>query len=278
MFNDFALRRMRKELRGYMATEKTSVPPRSHFGTRGVDMSALDRRPVPKSKRPAPSDRDGSDKKRTMAMTLVAVGAGAFGLWAFAASGSTKDAHGKIYSSVGECAHDGALALAECQSEWRRSLALHADYAPVYPTVQACVAAHGEGKCIPATESRDAERRKSYIPTMSGYFMGKLITGGYQSAPLYKLKADEGHKHRMTAAPEPVRDAQGKSMSAYVWMSRTVKPAAAASAGRPLFASAQPRLGERPRPAGMRAPVGAPAAPVVRGGLGGATKAAAAGG
>lgn len=259
-----------------MPTEKTSVPPRSHFGTRGMDAGAFDKRPQPRSKRGASAgDWDGSDKKRTMAMTLVAVGAGAFGLWAFTAAGSTKDAHGKIYASAGECASDGALARADCESEWRRSLVLHTDYAPTYASVASCEASHGEGKCVPATGSRDPDRRGVYIPAMSGYVMGKLLSGGYQSAPLYKLKADEKHKHRMTAAPEPARDAQGKSLSAFVWMSRNAAAATVKPAGRPLWASAQPGLGQRPASAGQKPANGAP---VSRGGFGGATKAAASGG
>lgn len=58
-----------------MSMDSTSVAPRSHFGTRGVDMSSYNRSPQPKSKRNAgPVSRDSGDMKRSLIMTLAAVG------------------------------------------------------------------------------------------------------------------------------------------------------------------------------------------------------------
>ena len=173
--------------------------------------------------------------KRSLVMTLAAVGAGAFGIWAFTASGAPQDAHGKIYRSADECARDGILSASACQAEWGKSLALHLDKAPVYATRASCEASHGHNQCVPASTSNDPARRSSFVPVMSGYVMGRLTNGGYQSAPLYKLKADEQNKHRMSAAPEPVRDSQGRSLAAFVWMSRTAARPVAASAGRSLW-------------------------------------------
>lgn len=157
-----------------------------------------------------------------------------------------------------------------CDSEWRKSLALHANKAPAYPTIAICQATHGDGRCMPATDAQDPARRSQFIPVMSGYVMGRLATGGYQSAPLYKLKADEPHKHRMSAVPEPVRDSQGRSVAAFVWLSRTTRPVAAAASGRSLWAH-QAKAG--PAAGASRAATRAPAA---RGGFGGASRGASA--
>ena len=104
------------ELRGHMAVESTSVPPRSSFGLRGVEeepVNPIGRKSWRKAKKVS---KDGGDAKRSAAMTLVAIGAGAFGVWAFATAGNGKDAHGKIFGSPQACASHGAIDASRCQS------------------------------------------------------------------------------------------------------------------------------------------------------------------
>lgn len=220
-----------------MSLDQTSVPPRQNFGMRGVDLSAQNRAPISKRRGKTPAN-DGEDSKRTIAMTLVAVGAGAFGLWAFTATGGPKDVHGKIYRNAAHCSSDGSIAGNECQDLWRKAKVVHNSHAPAYDTKLKCEAVHDAGQCIQPADAKEAERRTKFIPRMAGYVMGKLALGRYQAAPLYKLKDDEPSKYRMSAVPPPETDAQGRRYSAFVWLSRTANsaPAAAAPKGRPLFA------------------------------------------
>lgn len=210
---------------------------RSHFGRRGENAAISDKGSLPKFDKKR-NPRDASESKRTAIMTLVAVGAGAFGVWAFFNAGSTdKNAHGKIYSSASKCASDGILSRQECQKQWNQSLKLHAAKAPFYSSQRECEIKHGAQMCTQPGDVGSPQRRSGFIPLMTGYVMGKLAQGGYQTAPLYKLRADEPHKHRMTASPPPVKDKEGRSISAFVWISRTARAASSPVAKRSLFAS-----------------------------------------
>jgi uncharacterized protein YgiB involved in biofilm formation len=218
-----------------MAVESTSVPPRPNFGLRGVEeerASPIGRKSWRKSKKPA---KDPGDAKRSAAMTLVAIGAGAFGVWAFATAGSGKDAHGKIFDSPQACARDGAIDASRCQSLWAESLRLHTNHAPNYSTKAKCEEIYGLNKCELASGAKDAVRRETYIPRMVAYTMGRLAFGGYQAAPLFKRQSDGPMQYRMSAAPEPVTDNQGRRVSAFVWMSRASASAVAPKGGRSLF-------------------------------------------
>ncbi|MGE3246908.1 MAG: DUF1190 domain-containing protein [Beijerinckiaceae bacterium] len=196
-------------------------------------------------------------------MTLVAIGAGAFGVWAFASTGNGKDAHGKVYASPQDCARDGALSAVHCDHLWNASLKLHAARAPSFATLQKCEEEHGAGRCTQPSDG-DPARRNLYIPRMTGYVMGRLASGSYQAAPLFKMKSDGPMQHRMTATPEPAQDQQGRRISAFVWMShtRTAAASAAKPVGRSLFASK----------------TGASKPGAARGGFGGGARAASASG
>lgn len=218
-----------------MAGESTSVPPRSNFGMRGVEMAAADgkgRKSWRTGKKPT---KDPGEAKRTAAMTLVAIGAGAFGVWAFATSGSGKDAHGKVYNSAQACASDGAMSSDTCSRLWREALRLHTNHAPVYTTKAQCEMVHGTGRCEEPVSAFDKTRRTQYIPRMAGYAMGRLVLGGYQAAPLFKRKTDHPTQYRMSAAPEPVSDSSGRRVSAFLWMSRAKASAPAVRGGRSLW-------------------------------------------
>ncbi len=255
-----------------MASDSVSVPPRPSFGMRGVETpekGALGRKATwRKSKTPV---RDPGEAKRNAAMLVVALGAGAFGIWAFATSSSGKDAHGKIYTSARECAADGAVGQANCARLWREALVLHKNKAPTYPTQAKCEAVHGAGRCEQPSGAQDSARRAMYIPRMSGYAMGRLAFGGYQAAPLYKRKTDLAKQYRMSAAPEPVRDSQGRRVSAFVWISRANANSKAKSParGRPLFG--RPKNPIRRSVAPSR-PTRSAAAPSRRGGFGGSSR------
>ncbi|MCC2095278.1 MAG: DUF1190 domain-containing protein [Hyphomicrobiales bacterium] len=218
-----------------MAVDSTSVPPRSKFGLRGIAEEPVN--PIGRKswRKPKSSAKDSGDSKRSAAMTLVAIGAGAFGIWAFANAGSGKDAHGKIYDSPQACARDGAIATQRCQALWAESLRLHANHAPTYTTKAKCEEIHGVNKCGLASGARDAARHNLFIPHMVAYTMGRLTFGGYQAAPLFKRKSDGPMQYRMSAAPQPVTDHQGRRVSAFIWMSRASANASSASS-RSLFA------------------------------------------
>jgi uncharacterized protein YgiB involved in biofilm formation len=223
------------DLRGHMAVESTSVPPRSSFGLRGIEeepVNPIGRKSWRKGKT---ASKDAGDAKRSAAMTLVAIGAGAFGVWAFATAGNGKDAHGKIFDSPQACARHGAIDASRCQSLWTESLRLHTNQAPNYSTKAKCEEIYGLNKCELAAGAKDPARRETYIPRMIAYTMGRLAFGGYQAAPLFKRRTDAPMQYRMSAAPEPVTDNQGRRVSAFLWMSRASASAAAPTGGRSLF-------------------------------------------
>ncbi|MDP4594765.1 MAG: DUF1190 domain-containing protein, partial [Beijerinckiaceae bacterium] len=127
-----------------MANESTSVPPRSNFGMRGIDTPTVDAMGRKSTwRKSSPVKADAGEAKRSAAMTLVAIGAGAFGLWAFASTGSVKDAHGKIYSSSQECASDGAVGQSNCTRLWQEAVRLQSKNSPVQATLAKCEELYG---------------------------------------------------------------------------------------------------------------------------------------
>lgn len=201
-----------------MPQDYTTTKPRAHFGTRGVEAKPGSAAAAQAKRHPAAATRDDGDGKRSMIMTLVAVGAGAFGVWAFFNSGTTKSAHGKIYASVDQCIAGGVLSRAECMARWKDAQALHEQKAVRYSSQAECEKVHGEGRCGPVQGSRTTVG-VFFIPRMTGYVMGRLRNGSYQAAPLFQNKADGNNRYRMTAVPKPVSDGRGGRMSPFVRVS-----------------------------------------------------------
>jgi len=217
-----------------MGPETVQTGRRAHFGRRGET-----RPPAPGSRMIAArkaAARDNAEARRNKLLTVAAIAAGAFGIWAFLNAGSRPvDAHGKIYASPEACAQDGLVETHLCDSLWREAAQLHAGHAPVYATSAECETAHGAGNCILAGADAPAERQAQYIPRMTSYVMGSLGGGRYQAAPLYRLTADEPFKHRMSAAPPPVLGPDGQLRGAFHWTPRD--PNQRAQAPAPLLAA-----------------------------------------
>lgn len=198
-----------------MPQDYSTTKARSHFGVRGVEAKPGSAAAATAGRHPASASRDDGEGKRSMIMTLVAVGAGAFGVWAFFNSGATKTAHGSIYASVDQCVAGGALSRAECTARWKDAQLLHEQNATRFGSKAECEEVHGEGRCGQTQNSRSMAGI-FFIPRMTGYVMGRLQNGSYQAAPLFQNKGDGRSRFRMTAVPPPVSDGRGGRMSPFV--------------------------------------------------------------
>lgn len=173
----------------------SSPAPRANFGLRGHDGSA-----VPALARGLGGEaakREADNMKRTMVLTLVALGAGSAGLYFFANSGGPTADTPRVYKSVVDCVSARIQPAGACEQQWNAANLVHQKGAPDYASMEVCEKQHGAGKCVKPATPEDAERASRYIPIMSGYFFGKAPQGTFQGVPLYSILSDGAERYRV---------------------------------------------------------------------------------
>lgn len=110
---------------------------------------------------------------------------------------------------------------AECQEEFERAAALHAEIAPRYWTQQECEADFGQGQCETAPDPHQGSG--VFMPLMMGYMVGRLLTQGRLAAsqtsqaagrsavptqPLYQSRDDRMTFRTATNHPVSTRTGQ----------------------------------------------------------------------
>lgn len=136
-------------------------------------------------------------RKRTLVVSLLALGAGAAGAGAYLGSGSETDTGNRIFTSQQQCERDSAVPAEECRKQFVAAKQAHENAAPLFPSREACETEYGDGKCAnPSSGSRTSY----FIPAMTGYMMGRAAGGGYQAAPLYQRRGDPPGQYRQMAA------------------------------------------------------------------------------
>lgn len=238
---------------------------RSQFGLRGAQRQQSG--PAAASVSKGGTVTRDSDKSKTI--ILAVAGLAGVGLFGYMALGGQKAGDAPlVYTNAAACASGKMVPARTCESEWTAAQTLHAKLAPAYPSMSACEAVHGPGKCANPATPGDPLRASAYIPAMAAYVLGKdSATNSYKAAPLHQVAADGNGKYRVSegtpgkadgAEGSEQRRAGGGGMFLFLHSSRAVA-AAAAPAGQ------APRMGAAP--AGAKpVPGGAPA--TQRGGMG----------
>lgn len=166
-----------------------SRAPRSHFGLRGQAGGAAS--PSFKSLQGGDAAaREADNTKRTTAITLAVLGAGAVGLYFYARSGGIPEGTPQVFTTVEQCVLSGTHGNGVCEAQWNEASRVHDRAAPAYDSMAACEQAHGGGKCIRPATPEDAARAAKYIPMMGGYFFGRTADGTFRGVPLYNMAAD----------------------------------------------------------------------------------------
>lgn len=163
--------------------------------------------PQPGSAPSSPPD----NRKRTVAITLLAVGAGAVTIGALSGVGSSGN-RTRTFPDVATCEAQKQDTSINCGYEFNSSYNLHERNAPTYPSRQACETEFGANNC---TQPSSASGRAQYfIPAMAAFMIGPRSTGGFQSAPLYRSPRDPANEFRQSAAfPYPVTYSSSSSSS-----------------------------------------------------------------
>jgi uncharacterized protein YgiB involved in biofilm formation len=155
------------------------------------------RQPMPAPQPPA----EGGGRKRTIAITLLALGAGAVTIGALT-TGSDRN-RTRHYTDVASCEKDNLISSTECQDNFKQALSSHERNAPAYQSREACEKEFGAGSCT--NPSASSGRPSAFIPLMAGYLLAQRASGGFQSAPLYRRPGDPQGEFRQTAAfPFPI--------------------------------------------------------------------------
>lgn len=271
-----------------------SRPPRSQFGLRGMDEA----NPTPGFRGlQGEGARRGDDPKRTLMLTLAALGAGGAALYFFAGDNRIAEGAPQVFADVAQCVSSGLYPGGVCEVQWNEANKLHQQAAPDYATMAACEDKHGAGRCMRPAIPEDPERSTRYIPAMSGYFFGNTGAGPQRGVPLYRF-ASEGENEFHVAELKPktndelndraFADSNEKPGSGPASRSLLIIPTASALTGgapRPAVAGASPAgAAFAPSAAGASAGMGAPAtpsptaAPASRGGFGASAHGAGSGG
>lgn len=161
----------------------------------------------------APEPARASSAKRTMALTLLGIGAGALTLYAGYSAWNTpggaprpaaskkEDPEGKVFTSVEQCQQADLVVAVDCALMARQALEAHEKVAVAYDTREACEAENGVGRCANPQTSDEPRRRSSFIPVLAGYMLGRAMSGGQvSSTPLYSHPSDPKGTMRYSSA------------------------------------------------------------------------------
>ncbi len=140
----------------------TMRAPRSQFGLRGLEGGA--QAPVFQNLQGEALRREASNNKRTLMITLGALGVGSVGLYFLASSGGVPASTPRVFENVAACVAAKVHENGVCETQWNEASRVHDRGAPEFATIAACEAAHGAGKCVHPNTPEDAERAQKYIP------------------------------------------------------------------------------------------------------------------
>ncbi len=197
--------------------------------------------------------RDTGDNKRTLAITLVAMGAGAAGLYYLAGTNGTVSSAPQVFTSVSQCNAAKIHPSGVCEAQWNQAQKVHNIAAPAYENSEACQTAHGPGSCSALAQNEDPARAGKFIPVMAGYFFGTTPEGTFKGVPLYSTVKDGPNQYHVAeVAPKAAADpydkpnekkseSSGSGSRSLIFIpaiipARASAPAAAAAAARPATA------------------------------------------
>lgn len=157
---------------------------------------------------PPPEPADG--RKRTVAITLLALGAGAVTIGVFSGRGSSNSL--RTYRDVASCEAGRPDSSVNCRENFTQALNSHERSAPGFNSREACEKDYGQGNCV--QPSSTSGRSNVFIPAMAGFLLGQRASGGFQAAPLYRRPGDpEGEFRQSAAFPFPTTSSSSSSSS-----------------------------------------------------------------
>lgn len=190
------------------------TPPRKGgFGKKGAAMKPArpDSPQRPTSVRPPPS----RGRKRSTAVTLLALGAGAATIYAATRDDATDYAlerteQTQLFTSKEDCASSGKVPTIECENAWREAQKAHESHAPRFSNQASCEAEFGAGKCAPPATL--GATSGVFVPAMAGYALARM-TNGYRAQALYQRVGDAPGQFRVSGFVEPPPPQQQQSSS-----------------------------------------------------------------
>lgn len=195
-------------------------PQKGGFGKKGKAMQPA--KPGPQSpKTVGPPPKSGS--KRSTAVTLLALGAGAVTIYAATRDDSTDYAlerteQTQLFASKEECASSGKIPTLDCENAWREAQRAHESYAPRFSSLASCETEFGPGKC--GTPSTLGATAGIFVPLMTGYALAQM-SNGYRAQALYQRIGDAPGQFRVSGFAEPPPPQQQQSSSSSSGSSRS---------------------------------------------------------
>lgn len=152
----------------------------------------------------------GDGRKRTIAITLLALGAGAVTIGMFSGRSSSNSL--RTYRDVASCEAGKPDSSVNCRETFTQALNSHERSAPGFSARENCEKEYGTGNCV--QPSPNSGRSNVFIPAMAGFLLGQRASGGFQSAPLYRRPGDpEGEFRQSAAFPFPMTTSSSSSSS-----------------------------------------------------------------
>ncbi|MBL8590459.1 MAG: DUF1190 domain-containing protein [Methylobacteriaceae bacterium] len=166
-----------------------------------------------KAKPPSPPPPAAKASKRSTAVTLLALGAGAVTIYAATRGSSDYELEQNektlLFTNASECSTSGKVPALDCDTAWREAQKAHESHAPRFSSQQTCESEFGPGRCGSPNSFSAAG---VFIPLMAGYALAQA-SNGYRAQALYQRLGDAPGQYRVSGFVQPPPPQQQQSSS-----------------------------------------------------------------
>lgn len=126
--------------------------------------------------------------KRSKTVALAIVGAASFALAGCKEEQVDAQAFPDLQSCLDAVGPTSLFSAQDCETAFDETLALHAETAPRYDSLQVCEEQYGEGNCGSEAQATGGGSGSIFMPLIAGYLIGNMLGGGrgLGAQPMYR--------------------------------------------------------------------------------------------
>lgn len=127
-------------------------------------------------------------QKRSRTVALAIVGAASFALAGCREEQVDAQAFPDLQSCLSSAGAGSLFSEQDCRTAFDEAVALNAETAPRYDSLEVCEAQYGVGNCGAEAQATQGGSGSIFMPLLAGYLIGNMLGGGRGVAaqPLYR--------------------------------------------------------------------------------------------